>query len=101
MLDDSEKAYKDKIREWRLVKNLKKRQIIYMLKIARKRRDEQGKATTFFYHGNRVPETKMRRYSNAMTTTSTIGSKATCSCPVGVADCQRSRIVQYNICHDN
>ncbi|MCJ1243600.1 hypothetical protein MMC30_000797 [Trapelia coarctata] len=70
----SEKAYKDKIREWKLVKNLKKRQIIYMLKVARKRRDEEGKETTFFYRGNRVPEGKLRRYSRAVSTNSTIRS---------------------------
>lgn len=101
ILDDREKAYKDKIREWRLVKNLKRRQIIYMLKIARKRRDEQGKATTFFYRGNRVPEAKMRRYSNTMTTTSTIDSKVICSYLVDVAYCRRSCAVQRFIYHIN
>jgi hypothetical protein len=96
-LDDREKAYKDKIREWRLVKNLKRRQIIYMLKIARMRRDEQGKATTFFYHGNRVPEAKMRRYSNAMTTIPISDSKVTCSNRVDVAYCRRSCAFQCYI----
>lgn len=70
-----EKAYKDKIREWQLVKNLKKHQIIYMLKVARKRRAEEGKDTTFFYRGNRVPEEKLRRYSRTMSTSSTIRCK--------------------------
>ena len=71
----SEKAYKDKIREWKLVKNLKRRQRVYMLKMERKRREEEGKATTFFHHGNIVPEAKLYRYSKTVITDPTISGK--------------------------
>ena len=74
----SEKAYKDKIRDWGLNKNLKQRQAVYMLKMAKKRKEEEGKSTTFYYRGNQVSNSKIRRFSKAVDTSSDIVCKLVC-----------------------
>ncbi|MCJ1430803.1 hypothetical protein MMC27_000153 [Xylographa pallens] len=70
----SEKAYKDKLKEWKMSKNLKSRQVKFMLKIARKRKAEEGKETIFAYNGRDIPGGKLQRYNATLSVDSIITS---------------------------
>ncbi|MCJ1397413.1 hypothetical protein MMC11_000606 [Xylographa trunciseda] len=70
----SEKAYKDKLKEWKMVKNLKLRQVKFMLKMAKKRKEEEGKETVFSYNGRNVPNVRLQRYGDDVSINSIITS---------------------------
>ena len=55
-----EKVFKEKLREWGICKNLKKRHYQYMIKVERKRWRE-GKKTMFRYRGEVVESRKLER----------------------------------------
>ena len=57
-------------------KNLKLRQVKFMLKIAKKRKTEEGKETIFAYNGRDIPGGKLQRYNATLSVDSII----TCKC---------------------
>ncbi|MCJ1316385.1 hypothetical protein MMC15_001706 [Xylographa vitiligo] len=71
---DLVQAYKDKLKKWKMSKNLKLRQVKFMLKIAKKRKAEEGKETVFSYNGRGIRGVKLQRYSATISVNSIITS---------------------------
>ena len=69
-----EKVFKEKLREWGISKNLKKRHYEYMLQVERKRKRD-GKDTKFRYRGEAVESRKLERAGKRIDASSTIYCK--------------------------
>ncbi|KAL9113321.1 MAG: hypothetical protein Q9187_007644 [Circinaria calcarea] len=63
----SEKAYKEKFKEWNVAKNLKYQQALWMVAKAHRREVGEGKKTTFQLRGVEVPTSKIERLTKAST----------------------------------
>lgn len=57
-----QKQYKTQIKNWRLEKNIKSKEMKAIIRIKRKRKEMQGKETDFTVRNRPVPPRKIMRY---------------------------------------